>query len=196
MKKILTILAAAIISAATCFAADNNAALAKIESLNAPVKSISAQFFHKRTIKAAGKVIKMEGNLDFANPDKLKMIYTTPATDKIVIDGKNFTIARGKNPQTFDTSKNALMASLSNTLLNCFKGRISTVAADNNAEVKVAETADKYTVTLTAKKAQTRGYSKIVLTYRKSDGLLMTMEMEEFSGITNLYTMSGAKRNI
>lgn len=196
MKKLILSVAAALMCAATCLGADNSAALSKIEQMNASVKGISAQFDHKKTIKAAGKVIKMQGDLEFSNPDKLKMTYSVPATDKIDIDGKNFTIVRGKAPQKFDTSKNALMASLSNTLLNCFKGKVSAIAKDNDAEVKITETADKYLVTLTAKKAAARGYSKIVMTYRKSDGLLMALEMEEFSGIDNLYTMSQPKRNI
>ncbi len=50
-------------------------------------------------------------------------------------------------------------------------------------------------VTLTNDNAARRGYSKIVLTYRKSDCLLVKMVMDEPTGISTLYEMKEIKKN-
>ena len=50
-------------------------------------------------------------------------------------------------------------------------------------------------VTLTNDNAARRGYSKIVLTYRKSDCLLVKMVMDEPTGISTLYEMKDIKKN-
>ena len=50
-------------------------------------------------------------------------------------------------------------------------------------------------VTLTTDNAARRGYSKIVLTYRKSDCVLVKMIMDEPSGVSTSYEMRDIKKN-
>ena len=64
------------------------------------------------------------------------------------------------------------------------------MATDNNAEYTVKEAGASRIVTITAKKAATRGYSKITLTYRKSDNMVTEMVLEEFNGNTTRYSFS------
>ena len=70
------------------------------------------------------------------------------------------------------------------------RGKVGDVAKANNASVSTSESGGNYVVTLTAKEKSVRGYSKIVLTYRKVDCVLVKMVMEEFTGVTNTYEMS------
>ena len=102
---------------------------------------------------------------------------------------------KGGKSSTFDTSKNQMMGSLAKTLTGCIKGCPQQVATDNGAEISEAETAEGYVVTLTAGAGAKRGYSKIVLVYRKSDCVLTKMTMEEVSGIATVYEMKGIKKN-
>ena len=88
-----------------------------------------------------------------------------------------------------------MMGSLAKTLTGCIKGCPQQVATDNGAEISEAETAEGYVVTLTAGAGAKRGYSKIVLVYRKSDCVLTKMTMEEVSGIATVYEMKGIKKN-
>ena len=45
-------------------------------------------------------------------------------------------------------------------------------------------------MTLSAKKTAPRGYSKIIITYRKSDNLPIELVFEEFNGIVTTYKIS------
>ena len=160
--------------------------VAKILKANASVKNIESKFTQVKTIKASGRKIASEGTLYFTPDGHLTMRYSKPAGELLVVNGNKFHMNKGGK---------AMMGSLANTLVNCIKGDPETVAAANNAKLAASETAEGYVVTLTASAAGHRGYSKIVLTYRKSDCVLVKMIMEETVGITNTYEMKEVKKN-
>lgn len=167
----------------------------KIAAANTSVKNIESGFVQTKTLKASGKKIVSEGTLYFANDGRLSMKYSKPAGELLVVNGNKFHMNKGGKASTFDTSKNQMMGSLAKTLTGCIKGCPQQVATDNGAELSEAETAEGYVVTLTAGAGAKRGYSKIVLVYRKSDCVLTKMTMEEVSGIATVYEMKGIKKN-
>ena len=167
----------------------------KITAANASVKNIESGFVQTKTLKASGKKIVSEGTLYFANDGRLSMKYSKPVGELLVVNGNKFHMNKGGKSSTFDTSKNQMMGSLAKTLTGCIKGCPQQVATDNGAEISEAETAEGYVVTLTAGAGAKRGYSKIVLVYRKSDCVLTKMTMEEVSGIATVYEMKGIKKN-
>lgn len=167
----------------------------KIAAANASVKNIESGFVQTKTLKASGKKIVSEGTLYFANDGRLSMKYSKPAGELLVVNGNKFHMNKGGKSSTFDTSKNQMMGSLAKTLTGCIKGCPQQVATDNGAEISETETAEGYVVTLTAGAGAKRGYSKIVLVYRKSDCVLTKMTMEEVSGISTVYEMKGIKKN-
>ena len=174
--------------------ADDTAILTKIEQAGSAPKTLSATFRQMKVVKATGSKIHLEGTLYFVAPDKMAQHYTN-ANEALIINGKQFYMVRSGKKLLFDTDKNPPMRSLRNTLLYCLQGKLRTLAADNDAELTVAEDAKGYTITLTARKKAVRGYQTIVLRYSKTNNLLMTMEMNEFSGNSTIYTMSDYKTN-
>ena len=118
------------------------------------------------------------------------MNYTKPAGDYFIIDGKTIRINMRGKKSVVDTEKNAAMKTQRNTLMNCITGNWKQAATDNNAESSVSEKGANKVVTLTAKKAAPRGYSKIVITYRKSDNLPVELVFEEFNGTVTTYKMT------
>ena len=74
--------------------------------------------------------------------------------------------------------------------MNCITGKWQQAATDNNAETSVTDKGANKVVTLTAKKTAPRGYSKIVITYRKSDNLPVELVFEEFNGTVTTYKMT------
>lgn len=164
----------------------------KIEKTNAGKTNMQGHFDHTRLIKASGKTVKMEGILYYTAPDKLGMHYTTPAGDKLVINGRNLFLhnAQYADGRLFDTGSNPVMAGLSGTLLNCIKGKVRTVAADNDASFSLKDDGRNYVVTVSANKKSARGYSKITVTYRKSDCILVKMVTESDAGVVNTYDIS------
>lgn len=175
--------------------ADDTAVFDQIEKTNASVKTLVSPFTQAKTIASTGAVKNLAGTLYYAAPDKVAQHYTQPATDLFVINGHQLYMARNGKKLHFDTSKNAPMRALRNTLVYCIQGRVRTLAAENEADITVSSDTKHHIVTLTAKKKVPRGYKKIVLRYAKSDGTLHTMRMDELNGNSTLYTMTGYKAN-
>ena len=93
-------------------------------------------------------------------------------------------------PETFDTSKNLMMKSLSTALLYSFQGKLDELAKEQQADLTQESDKDKnVVVTLTAKVKKVRGYSKIQVFY-KPDGTVFKMQMDEFNGASTLYTLN------
>ena len=142
-------------------------------------------FTQARTIQASGKVIRSEGVISFKAPDQLTMTYTDPQGEYLVISGPMLrSNTQGQNI-SINTDKNARFRVLRNTLLNCITGAYEQAARDNDAELSVSEKGGVKTVSMKARKAAPRGYSKIILEYIK--GLPVRMVLEEFGGITTEY---------
>ncbi len=154
-------------------------------------QNVECKFQQSKFIKASGKTIESEGTLKLnKSAEKLEMNYSKPAGDYFIIDGKTMKINVKGKKSVVDTDKNAAMRAQRNTLINCISGNYKQAATDNNAECTISEKGSNKIVTLKAKKTATRGYNKIVITYRKSDNLPIEMVMEEFNGTTTTYKMS------
>ena len=171
MKKILTILIVMLAFAASA-------------------QTVEARFTESKFIKASGKTIEGEGNLKLFSTDKMELRYTKPAGDYFIIDGKTISTSVKGKKSVVDTEKNASMRTFRNTLMNCVNGEWKQAATDNNAESSVVEKGANKVVTLNAKKTAPRGYSKIVITYRKSDNIPVELVFEEFNGTVTTYKIS------
>ena len=192
MKKVLFAIAFLLGVCTFGAAASDQDVYDKIEKANASKKDMQGHFDHSRFIKASGKTVKMEGILYYSATDKLGMHYTTPVGDKLVINGRQLFIrnAQFADGRLFDTAANPVMGGLANTLLNCIRGRVKAVAADNDASLSLKDDGRHYVIAATVNKKNPRGYSKITVTYRKSDCILIKMVTETEAGITNTYDIS------
>ena len=142
-------------------------------------------FTQAKTLRASGKVIRSEGVISFKSPDQLTMTYTDPAGDYLVISGPMLRSNSQGQQLSVDTEKNARFRLLRNTLLNCIMGEYEQAAKDNDAELSVSDKNGVRTVSMKARKAAARGYSRILLEYVK--GLPVRMVLEEFGGISTEY---------
>lgn len=165
------------------------AALLCVTALSAQVKGLQASFSHTKT--AAGATEKDAGKIYYAEPGSLSLHYDSPSTNLVVINGKDVYLRQAGKERRFDTTKNAPMRGMSATLLNCVKGDTQKVADENDADIQVQNFARSTDVVITARKKSVRGYSRIELSYRKSDGLLQYMKLTEFNGNVNEYKMTG-----
>jgi len=151
----------------------------------ANAQQIDCSFTQARTIQASGKVIQSEGVISFKAPDNLTMTYTKPAGEYLVISGPMLRSNTQGQQISIDTEKNARFRTMRNTLLNCIIGNCEQAAADNDAELSVSEKNGVRTVEMKARKEAPRGYSKIIMEYKKD--LPIRMVLEEFGGISTEY---------
>ena len=151
----------------------------------AGAQQLESPFTQTRTIKASGKTVKSEGVVSFKAPDQLTMTYTDPEGEYLVISGPMLRSNAQGQQLSIDTSKNPRFRNLRNTLLNCIMGEYETAAADNDADLTVSEKDGVKTVTMKARKAAPRGYSQIVMEYKKDRPVRMVLD--EFGGISTEY---------
>jgi hypothetical protein len=88
---------------------------------------------------------------------------------------------------SIDTSKNARMRKMRDTLLDCIMGNYEKAAKDNDATLIVEQNGDIKTVSMMARKQLPTGYARIILDYNKK-GLPVRMVLDEFAGIETEYT--------
>lgn len=173
--------------------AQDNAVLQKIEKGSASMPNIEAHFVQTKHIVANDKKIVTEGTLYIADSDKMAMYYNAPSTDLLVINGVQFYMKQGKREKLYNTTKNKPMASLSNTLLSCVRGKVETLAQENNADITAQKSVKGYEVTLVSREKKAKGYAQIDLVYDAKSLMLVYMKMTEFNGISNTYEMSQIK---
>ena len=155
----------------------------------AGAQELNCTFVQKKTIKAVNKVIPGEGTVSFKAPDHMVMNYTVPEGEYLIIDGDELkTCVKGK-VLVVDTTKNARMRKMRNTLLNCIMGKYEQAATENDATLIVEEKGSVKRVSLLAKQAQPTGYSKIFIDYNKK-GLPVRMVLEEFTGLETDFTFT------
>ena len=194
MNYVISIIAALALAPAALASNSDSDILVKIEKANSEYSTLKADFNQTRKIKATGKEIYLQGTLYFSREDKMSMQNSDP-NERLVINGSKFYMKRGGKANTFNTESNSLMKTLSGTLLGCISGHPAKVAKDYKADLKVSDSGKAYVVTITASKDSPKKYSKIELSYRKTDCVLVKMVMEEAAGISNVYEMSSVKKN-
>lgn len=194
MKKITLVLFAFLFSL-TLFAQEEKAVLAQIKATTEKCMPYTSDFTQAKHFPMMENASISEGKLYFTG-EKMSMLYTTPSSDVLTINGNTFYMLSNGRKMKVNTEKNKKVKSLKNTLLNCMSGNISTIATENGAAPSVEKEGDKTIVSLSKpkskKSSEKRSYHLIKLTYNKT--LQLTeLYMEEMSGIYNIYQITNTK---
>jgi len=192
MKKIFTLLLLSLTALTGAFAASADGILEQIAEAGKALKTMEAGFQQTKTIKASGKSSDFTGTMFYSAPDRLAMVYDQEG-EGLIINGTKLFIRRGGKTNKGDTRHNKQMDQLSEILFSCLKGELQAAADSNNADITAKTVGDEYEVTIKARKKASKGFSLIVLRYRKSDCQILSMRLEEFSGVTNEYKMTACK---
>ncbi len=187
MKKIFLI----VLTLATVLAANaQNSAdiLKKIASAAIGNGNVVGRFTEVRipAIKEQAKVT-LKGKLVFKKDDFLNMDYDNG--DKFTINGHEMIITQSGKAVVLDLNKNQLMKSLGQTLICSFRGLLSKLAEEQNADINAIKEGKDFVVTLTARKKSTRGCSKLVVRYDASNCIIKGMQIDEMTGASTIYTM-------
>lgn len=195
MKKLKCALVALLLISAGISLKAQNPLLTKISAAQEKISSFESGFIQTRKNTVSGMKTTAKGTMFFSKPSSMALEFEKMDEDHVVINGDIYFVRQAKVANTFDVSKNAPVKILRNTLMWCLDGHPEKVAAEVDAKITASETSSAYVVVLTANQKQVRGYSKIILNYRKSDGLLTKMIMEEFTGMTTEYALTAPKPN-
>lgn len=148
-------------------------------------------FTQTRLIKASGKTVSKAGHMVFDGKESLTMTYTQPNGEYFIVEGNKVKMNLNGKKSEVDANKVKSVGLQRTTLLNCLAGNWEAAAKANNAKSETSNGNGTRTVTLTANgKVPRGGYASVELIYRKSDGKLTKMVLEEAAGIVNTYELA------
>lgn len=136
------------------------------------------------------ETVTLRGDLLFRSPDFLDMQYENPEKEHFLIEKNKMVNRREGHEIKSDLTKNVLMRRLANTLLYAFSGQVEKISKEQNTTLKVSEEKNEYLVVLDSRKKLAMGYCHIEIHYRKSDGQIVLMQMDEFNGTSTIYALA------
>ena len=147
-------------------------------------------FVQTKVMKVSGKTTNKEGHLTFDGSSHLSMTYTQPEGEYFIIEGNMVKINMDGKKAELDAEKVKMVKLQRATLLNCLSGNWEQAAADNEADLSVAEANGTKVISIVARgKVPRGGYASVELTYRLSDGVLTKMVLVDGLGIQNSYEL-------
>ena len=158
-----------------------------IAETGASRKEVKSAFSEVRSFprKAA---VTLKGELLYKQ-DYLHMAYEDAEKENFLIDGNQMVNRREGREIKSDLSRNALMRSLANILLYAFSGQLETLSTEQKTSLRVTTDGEVYKAVLDAQQKLPRGYSHLEIRYRKSDGQIVSMTMDEFTGQSTYYQL-------
>lgn len=190
MKKIIVAVLSLFVAFQGLSAASPDEILNRIEKANSAQSCVTSSFRHTKVLATKAKKT-MEGSQYYVSPDKLAMVYSNPAGDRFTINGNRVYMNRAGKSQVYDITKVPMVKRLSSSILDAVCGKVRKLAGNNNADMKVMDSGSSYIITMTARQEASTGYARTTLEYRKSDCILVKLELEEFTHVVNSFSFDG-----
>lgn len=143
-----------------------------------------------------GKTTEQDGKLYFIRPYQFAAVFTTGK--HMIVNETKIKMNIGLFHGTFKNKKGGMMNSLGNIFLYGFQGRIQDLADENDYSLTTKTENGYYVVTGTnnKKKLLGIGYKQVIFRYHTDSLLLKEIELTDFSGTTDIYTISNISYDV
>ena len=163
---------------------------AKLRAMHPADEKIECGFSETRVMPKVNKTEKHEGSLVYQAPDYLRMDYTDPAGDYILItEEKMEQCKKGKVQSVKVKGRDNRYTTYRATLLSCLAGDIDKAAQLNDAKAECKQENKKYVCTVTAEKATGKDIKQVRLEYEVTTGKVLTITLTEGNGNYATYTV-------
>lgn len=163
---------------------------AKLMALHPANEKIECGFTEVRVMPKVNKTENREGRLVYQAPDDLRMDYTVPAGDYILITKEKMEqCKKGKTQSVKVKNRDGRYATYRATLLSCLAGDVEKAAQLNDAQAVCKQVGKKYVCTITAEKAASKDIQQIKLEYDAVSGKVLTITLTEGNGNYATYTV-------
>lgn len=163
---------------------------AKLKALHPNNERVECRFTEVRVMPKVNKTEHREGSLVYQAPNDLRMDYTQPAGDYILITAdKMEQCKKGKTQSVKVKNRTDRYATYRATLLSCLAGDVEKAAQLNNATAESRQVGKKYVCTITAEKAASKEMKQIQLEYDAVTGKVLTITLTEGNGNYATYTV-------
>lgn len=187
MKRIFTF-CLALMALATVSAADNIPA--KIKAFHKANEQFECAFTEVCVTAKTNKKENREGKLVFQAPDDLRMDYSQPQGDYVLINKDRMEQSKkGKEQSVKVKNKGNRYATYRATLLSCLGGDVEKAAQLNDAQAVCTQSGNRYLCTITAEKASNKEIKELKLEYDAATGQIVSMTITQGNGNYSTYTI-------
>lgn len=201
MKKILSLLiltivcmAGATVHAAALTDRQKQEIITKINKSASGIKTMSCTFVQTKYLSLLSDKMVSQGKMVYRQPDKLRWEYTSPYKYLFIFNGTKVYVGNKSRKDVIDTNTNKIFKEVARIMMNTVTGK----ALSNSAEftIGVDENAANYQITLVPKKKELKQmFTKIVLTFTKSNTMIAEVNIYEKNGDRTNIKLNGIIKN-
>ncbi len=169
------------VSAETLTAKQQQDAITKINASAAALKSMDCSFVQAKNLSMLNEKMVSKGRMVYRQSDKLRWEYTSPYQYLFIFNGTKVYVGNKSRKDVIDTNSNKVFKEVARIMMNTVTGKA--LSNQTDFTVSVASNGSSYVVTLVPKKKDLKQmFSKIVLTFTKSDIMISEVDIYEKNG--------------
>lgn len=183
---VLTGLCSVHINAAGLTAQQKKEAIRTINKAASGLKSMSCNFTQTKYLSLLSDKMVSEGKMYYRQSDKLRWEYTTPYSYLFIFNGTKVYVGGKNRKDVIDTNTNKVFKEVARIMMNTVTGKALSDSSDFSVNIESSGT--NWIVMLVPKKKDIKQmFSKIVLTFTKSNTMISEI---------NIYEKNGDRTNI
>lgn len=175
---LLSIVCAMSSAAAPLTARQKQDVIGKINSATAGMKSMTCSFTQTKHLSMLSDKMVSEGRMYYRQSGRLRWEYTSPYQYLFVLNGTKVYVGGKSRKDVIDTSGNRIFKEIARIMMSTVTG--TALSSSSDFSVDVADGKSVWLVTLVpAKKEMKKMFTKIVLSFAKSDLLISEINIHE-----------------
>lgn len=168
--------------------------ITKINKSASGIKTMSCTFVQTKYLSLLSDKMVSQGKMVYRQPDKLRWEYTSPYKYLFIFNGTKVYVGNKSRKDVIDTNTNKIFKEVARIMMNT----VTDKALSNSAEftIGVDENAANYQITLVPKKKELKQmFTKIVLTFTKSNTMIAEVNIYEKNGDRTNIKLNGIIKN-
>jgi outer membrane lipoprotein-sorting protein len=157
------------------------------------VTSIKSDFTQEKSLSMISEKIISKGEFWFKRKDKVKIVYNSPFSYLMIINGNQMISKDGSKASRVDASSNKMFKQINKVIVDCVQG---TILSNKDFESRVFESNDQYLLKLSPQiKVMKEFFSSINVTVEKKDYSVAVIELIEQEGDKTVMKFSNKQIN-
>lgn len=178
---LVTIISFSLLGASALSPQQKNDIIAKINKASAGISTMSGNFTQTKNLSMLNDKMVSQGNIYYQRSDKLRWEYTSPYKYLFVFNGTKVYVGNNSRKDVIDTNSNKVFKEIARIMMSTVTGTALSNASDFTIGVEVS--GNQYLVTLVPKKKEMKAmFSKVVLSFNKSDMIVSEINIIEKNG--------------
>lgn len=157
------------------------------------VSTIKSDFIQEKSLSLISEKIISKGEFWFKRKDKVKILYTSPFSYLMIINGNQMISKDGSKASRIDASSNKMFKQINRIIIDCVQG---TILSNKDFDSQVFENTNQFLLKLSPHlKVMKDFFSSINVTVEKKDYSVSIIELLEQEGDKTIMKFSNKQIN-